>query len=193
MRHAYLAHAIPERNYRKTFIITNDPPFRGRDKLNSSTYRPHTYTFRILLPLAKQIVVKDLTVWYECLRYQNKAEQMKNTVRQNKKNSKTMLMKAVALLAFIVAAIWSFHALPANYYFTPEALGRILETTDPTWAPVLFILTSFGRTIADVWATNSWDALISFKVCFSSALFILSCSIPLIIRKIRSKSWVKSI
>lgn len=63
-------------------------------------------------------------------------------------------------------------------YFWGTGLGIVVGT---------FILTFFIGTLKEVWASGSWDQLISFKVFFSIGLFIFSLFIPKIIKKIRGQ------
>jgi len=49
------------------------------------------------------------------------------------------LIKAIALLVFIVAAIVIVRVTPVKDYLTREALGQVLESAG-YWAPLLFIL-----------------------------------------------------
>jgi len=60
-------------------------------------------------------------------------------------------------------------------YIAGTGLGIIVGT---------FIFTFFIGTLKNVWASGNWSELISFKVFFSIALFILSFFIPKIIKKI---------
>ena len=60
-------------------------------------------------------------------------------------------------------------------YIAGTGLGIIVGT---------FIFTFFIGTLKDVWASGNWSELISFKVFFSIALFIVSFFIPKIIKKI---------
>ena len=53
--------------------------------------------------------------------------------------SKGPLLKALALVAFVVAAIGVVRFTPVKGYLTAEVLGQILEAAG-FWAPVLFIL-----------------------------------------------------
>jgi len=64
-------------------------------------------------------------------------------------------------------------------YFFGTALGIIVGT---------FVLTFLVGTVKDVWASGNWGGLISFKVCFSLALFVFSFFIPKIIKKIQGES-----
>jgi len=50
-----------------------------------------------------------------------------------------------------------------------------------------FIFTFFIGTLKDVWASGNWGELLSFKVVFSVALFVLSFFIPKAIRRIRGE------
>ncbi len=49
------------------------------------------------------------------------------------------LLKAGLLIAFIALSISLIRFTPIKGYLTADALGHLLETTEP-WAPVLFIL-----------------------------------------------------
>jgi len=55
------------------------------------------------------------------------------------KNRSKAVMKAVFLLAFIVAAIIVVRFTPVKNYLSAEALGRFLETAG-FWAPVVFMM-----------------------------------------------------
>jgi hypothetical protein len=48
-----------------------------------------------------------------------------------------------------------------------------------------FILTFFIGTLKEVWTSGAWKNLLSFKVSFSMALFVLSLFIPKIIKKVK--------
>ena len=61
-------------------------------------------------------------------------------------------------------------------YFAGTGLGIIVGT---------FIFTFFIGTLKEVWASGSWEKLISLKVFGSVALFIFSFFIPKIIKKIK--------
>ena len=63
-------------------------------------------------------------------------------------------------------------------YFFGTGLGIIVGT---------FILTFFIGTLKEIWASGHWGNLISFKVFFSVALFILSLFIPRIIAMFRKE------
>jgi uncharacterized membrane protein YdjX (TVP38/TMEM64 family) len=52
---------------------------------------------------------------------------------------KGALVKALVLLAFIVAAVVIVRLTPVKSHLTPEALGQVLESAG-YWAPLLFIL-----------------------------------------------------
>jgi uncharacterized membrane protein YdjX (TVP38/TMEM64 family) len=54
-------------------------------------------------------------------------------------NRKKVLMKAIFLLVFIVAAIFLVRFTPIKNYLTAEALGRFLDGAG-FWAPLIFIL-----------------------------------------------------
>jgi uncharacterized membrane protein YdjX (TVP38/TMEM64 family) len=64
-------------------------------------------------------------------------------------------------------------------YFFGTGLGIIVGT---------FIFTFFIGTLNEVWASGDWGNLISFKVFFSVALFILSLFIPKIIAMFRKEN-----
>ncbi len=61
-------------------------------------------------------------------------------------------------------------------YFAGTGLGIVVGT---------FIFTFFIGTLKQVWASEDWGQLISFKVFFSVALFVFSFFIPKIIKKFR--------
>ena len=58
---------------------------------------------------------------------------------QKAATGKRPLIKALVLLAFIVAAVLFVRFPPVKSYLTREALGQVLESAG-YWAPVLFIL-----------------------------------------------------
>jgi uncharacterized membrane protein YdjX (TVP38/TMEM64 family) len=64
-------------------------------------------------------------------------------------------------------------------YFFGTGLGILVGT---------FIFTFFIGTLKEVWASGNWGELLSLKVFFSIALFILSLFIPQIIKKIQGES-----
>ncbi len=64
-------------------------------------------------------------------------------------------------------------------YFSGTGLGILVGT---------FIFTFFIGTLKDVWASQDWGQLISFKVFFSIGLFIFSFFIPKIIKRIKGES-----
>ena len=61
-------------------------------------------------------------------------------------------------------------------YMVGTGLGIIVGT---------FIFTFFIGTFKNVWASGNWGELLSFKVFFSVALFVLSFFIPKLIKKIK--------
>ena len=63
-------------------------------------------------------------------------------------------------------------------YVAGTGLGIIVGT---------FIFTFFIGTLKDVWASENWGELISFKVFFSIGLFIFSFFIPIIIKRIKGE------
>jgi hypothetical protein len=87
-----------------------------------------------------------------------------------------------------------------GFEVTGEPLAASARTTDldaqEHWRGVLtglgilvgtFIFTFFIGTLKDVWASGNWGELLSFKVAFSVALFVLSFFIPKAIRRIRGE------
>ena len=64
-------------------------------------------------------------------------------------------------------------------YVAGTGLGIIVGT---------FIFTFFIGTLKDVWVSENWGELISFKVFFSMGLFIFSFFIPIIIKKIKGEN-----
>jgi len=60
-------------------------------------------------------------------------------MKQNAKNRKRAIAKAVGLAAFIVAAILLVRYTPVRNYLTAEALGGALDAAG-YWAPVVYIL-----------------------------------------------------
>jgi uncharacterized membrane protein YdjX (TVP38/TMEM64 family) len=64
-------------------------------------------------------------------------------------------------------------------YVAGTGLGIIVGT---------FIFTFFIGTLKDVWASENWGELISFKVFFSIGLFIFSFFIPIIIKRIKGEN-----
>jgi uncharacterized membrane protein YdjX (TVP38/TMEM64 family) len=64
---------------------------------------------------------------------------MEADVTSNKKRSSKSMVKAISLLIFIVVAIVTVRYSPLKNYFTPEGLGRFLDTAG-IWAPIIFIL-----------------------------------------------------
>jgi len=58
---------------------------------------------------------------------------------QKTSTGKRPLIKALFLLAFIVAAVLIVRFTPVKSYLTREALGQVLESAG-YWAPLLFIL-----------------------------------------------------
>ena len=64
-------------------------------------------------------------------------------------------------------------------YVAGTGLGIIVGT---------FIFTFFIGTLKDVWVSENWGELISFKVFFSIGLFIFSFFIPIIIKKIKGEN-----
>jgi uncharacterized membrane protein YdjX (TVP38/TMEM64 family) len=63
-------------------------------------------------------------------------------------------------------------------YVAGTGLGIIVGT---------FIFTFFIGTLKDVWVSENWGELISFKVFFSIGLFIFSFFIPKIIKRIKGE------
>ena len=64
---------------------------------------------------------------------------MEDTLQQTKKNSTKALVKAGALVLFIVAAIYIIRFTPIKNYLTPEALGRFLDDAG-YWGPVIYMM-----------------------------------------------------
>ena len=64
---------------------------------------------------------------------------MEDTLQQTTKNSTKALVKAGALVLFIVAAIYIIRFTPIKNYLTPEALGRFLDNAG-YWAPVIYMM-----------------------------------------------------
>lgn len=64
-------------------------------------------------------------------------------------------------------------------YFFGTGLGIIVGT---------FIFTFFIGTVKEVWASENWAELISFKVFFSVGLFLFSFFIPKIIKRIKGEN-----
>jgi uncharacterized membrane protein YdjX (TVP38/TMEM64 family) len=64
---------------------------------------------------------------------------METTGNAIAKNRSKVVMKAVFLLVFIVAAIIVVRFTPVKNYLSAEALGRFLETAG-FWAPVVFMM-----------------------------------------------------
>lgn len=63
-------------------------------------------------------------------------------------------------------------------YFLGTALGILAGT---------FIFTFFIGNLVEIWTTGNWGQLISYKVFFSIALFVLSLFIPKAVKKIRGE------
>ena len=63
-------------------------------------------------------------------------------------------------------------------YFFGTGLGIIVGT---------FLFTFFFGTLKEVWVSGDWGQMISFKVFFSLALFVLSFFIPKIVKRIRGE------
>jgi uncharacterized membrane protein YdjX (TVP38/TMEM64 family) len=64
-------------------------------------------------------------------------------------------------------------------YFFGTGLGIIAGT---------FIFTFFIGTLKEVWASNDWSQLISFKVFLSISLFFLSFFIPKFVKKLKKEN-----
>ena len=64
---------------------------------------------------------------------------MEGGVQPTTKSRKSAIVKALTLLAFIIAAIYVVRFTPVKGYLSPEALGRALEHTG-IWAPIIFML-----------------------------------------------------
>jgi uncharacterized membrane protein YdjX (TVP38/TMEM64 family) len=64
-------------------------------------------------------------------------------------------------------------------YFAGTGLGILVGT---------FIFTFFIGTLKEVWVSGHWEQLLSLKVFFSVALFIISLFIPKIIRKFKKEN-----
>src|SRR5512136_1335560 len=63
-------------------------------------------------------------------------------------------------------------------YFFGTGLGIIVGT---------FILTFFVGTVKQVWVSGDWGQLLSFRVFFSLALFIVSFFVPALIKRIKKE------
>jgi uncharacterized membrane protein YdjX (TVP38/TMEM64 family) len=64
-------------------------------------------------------------------------------------------------------------------YFFGTGLGILVGT---------FIFTFFVGTVKQVWVSGDWRELLSFKVFFSVALFIVSFFIPKLMRRLRAQA-----
>jgi len=64
---------------------------------------------------------------------------MEDTLQQPSKNSTKALVKAGALVLFIIAAIYIIRFTPIKNYLTPEALGRFLDSAG-YWGPVIYMM-----------------------------------------------------
>jgi uncharacterized membrane protein YdjX (TVP38/TMEM64 family) len=64
-------------------------------------------------------------------------------------------------------------------YFWGTALGILAGT---------FIFTFFVGTLKEVWVSDNWGELFSFKVVFSVCLFVFSLFIPKIIKRLKKES-----
>lgn len=64
---------------------------------------------------------------------------MNKPLSKNRKVRKTALLKAIILLAFILAAIGVARFTPVREYLTADALGRLMEGAGG-WAPVAYML-----------------------------------------------------
>lgn len=64
---------------------------------------------------------------------------MEDTLQQPSKNSTKALVKAGALVLFVIAAIYIIRFTPIKNYLTPEALGRFLDNAG-YWAPVIYMM-----------------------------------------------------
>lgn len=65
---------------------------------------------------------------------------MDNGIEQTTVSRRIAILKAVALLIFIAAAIYIVRFTPVKDLFTRDVLGNFLETAG-LWAPLIFILT----------------------------------------------------
>ena len=64
---------------------------------------------------------------------------MEDTLQQPTKNSTKALVKAGALVLFIIAAIYIIRFTPVKNYLTPEAMGRFLDDAG-YWGPVIYMM-----------------------------------------------------
>jgi len=64
---------------------------------------------------------------------------MKEVSQQESQRSKKAILKAIILVAFIIAAIYIIRFTPVSGFLTKEALGRFLETAG-FLAPLIFML-----------------------------------------------------
>ena len=64
---------------------------------------------------------------------------MKEVNQQPLKRSKKAILKAIILIAFIIAAIYVVRFTPVSQFLTKEALGRFLEAAG-FWAPLIFMV-----------------------------------------------------
>ncbi|MEJ2656104.1 MAG: TVP38/TMEM64 family protein [Desulfobacterales bacterium] len=60
-------------------------------------------------------------------------------LQQSTKKEPKAVVKAIALVVFIVAAILFIHFTPVKNYLTPESLSRFLKNAG-FWAPVLYMI-----------------------------------------------------
>jgi uncharacterized membrane protein YdjX (TVP38/TMEM64 family) len=64
---------------------------------------------------------------------------MEETLKQPAKKTSKPIFKAIAFVAFIIAAILLIRFTPVKNYLTADALGAFLETAG-LWAPVLYMM-----------------------------------------------------
>jgi len=64
---------------------------------------------------------------------------MEDTLQPPSKNSTKALVKAGALVLFIIAAIYIIRFTPIKNYLTPEAMGRFLDDAG-YWGPVIYMM-----------------------------------------------------
>jgi len=61
-------------------------------------------------------------------------------------------------------------------YFFGTGLGVMVS---------IFVITFLSGTLKDVWVSGKWEDLVAFEVIFAVILFVFSCFIPMILKRIK--------
>jgi len=64
-------------------------------------------------------------------------------------------------------------------YFFGTGLGVMVS---------IFVITFLSGTLKEVWVSGNWENLLAFEVIFAVILFVFSCFIPMILKRVKRES-----